>query len=49
MTKSWGIILLAIWLLIFGLTTLTNFRVVYTDIVQGFLAIGAGICLLLGK
>lgn len=49
MGKSWGVILLALFLLIWGLTALTNFRVVYTDVIQGLLAIGSGICLLLGK
>lgn len=47
--RTWWAILLALFLIIFGLTMVTNFRVQASDIVEGVLAIGAAICLLLNK
>lgn len=47
--SSWGTILLAVWLLIYAALTLTNLHFVAAPIIQGCLAAGAGICLLIGK
>lgn len=49
MTRSIGVILLAIWLIVYAIITLTNLEVVAANIIQGCLAAGAGICLLIGK
>lgn len=50
MTKnSWGVILLAIWLIIEATLQLTNVRIVAISIIHAIIAAGAGICLLLGK
>jgi uncharacterized integral membrane protein len=49
MTKSWGIILLAIFLLVYAFLALTNLEIVYVNVIQGVLAAAAGVCLLLGK
>jgi len=49
MAKSWGVILLAIWLIIYAVVTLTNLQIVAMTVIQGCLAAGAGICLLIGK
>jgi len=48
-TKSWGVILLAIFLILWAVLTLTSVDIVAARIIQGVLAAGAGICLLLGK
>jgi hypothetical protein len=47
--KSWGIILLALWLLLYGLLAVTNFRFEAEHLVMGLLAIAAAIALFLGK
>ena len=49
MSKSFGVILLAIWLILTGILQLTNITFVAAAIILGCLAIGAGVCLLLGK
>jgi hypothetical protein len=49
MTRNIGIILLALYLLIVGVLALTNIQIVAVNIVQGVLAIGAAICLVIGK
>jgi hypothetical protein len=47
--KTWWAILLALYLVIVGILTLTNVTIVAASIVQGVLAIAAAVCLLLGK
>jgi hypothetical protein len=42
-------ILLGIFLLLFGLLTVTNFRFDYSQVVLGILAIGAGILIFCRK
>lgn len=49
MTKSLGVILLAIFLLVFGLLAITNIRFELQNVITGCLAIGAAVCLLIGK
>jgi hypothetical protein len=49
MTKSFGVILLAIYLILTGILAITNVTIAFAGVVLGVLAIGAGICLLLGK
>lgn len=49
MSKSTGIILLALYLLLAGLLLITNVRVEFANFIQGALAIGAAIFLVLGK
>lgn len=49
MTRSWGIILLAIFLLVYAFLALTNLEIVYANVVQGVLAAASGVCLLLNK
>lgn len=49
MAKSFGVILLAIWLILYAIVTLTNLQVVAMTVIQGCLALGAGVCLLIGK
>lgn len=49
MTRSFGIILLAIFLLFYAFLALTNLEVVFSKVIQGVLAAAAAICLLWGK
>jgi len=49
MTKSIGMILLCIYLIVTGLLSLTNLMIELANIILGCLAIGSGILLLLGK
>lgn len=49
MARSWGVIFLAIFLLIYAFLALTNLEVVYVGFIQGALAAAAGVCLLIGK
>ena len=46
---SIGMILLAVWLILHGLVTLTNLHFTGLPIILGILALVAGILLLLGK
>jgi hypothetical protein len=48
MPSNWGIALLSIWLILFGLNTGFNLTFVYERTVLAILAVAAGICLLLG-
>lgn len=45
---SLGILLLAIFLILYGMFALTNITLVAATIIMGCLAIGSGICLLVG-
>lgn len=49
MKRSWGVILLAIWLIVYAFLALTNLEIVYANVVQGCLAAVAAACLLLDK
>jgi hypothetical protein len=49
MPRSWGIILLAIFLLVYAFLALTNLEIVYVNVLQGILAAASAICLLLNK
>jgi hypothetical protein len=49
MSRSWGIILLALFLIIFGVLAITNIQVQFAEFIEGGLAIASAICLLLGK
>lgn len=49
MTKSLGTILLALYLVLVGLLLITNVRFEFANFLQGGLAIGAAVCLFLGK
>ena len=48
-TRPWGIILLAIWLILYGLVALFGLSFSGLGVVMGVLAIVAGILLLVGK
>lgn len=47
--RSIGMILLIIWLLLWGLLAVTNFQFEFQEVVMGFLAIGAAIFLAIGR
>jgi hypothetical protein len=49
MSRSWGVILLSIYLILVGILALTNVTIAFAGAVLGVLAIAAGLCLLLGK
>lgn len=49
MTKSWGFILLAIWLILWGAITILSLSFSGMWIVMGILAILSGIFILIGK
>ena len=48
-TKSLGMILLSIWLILTGLLQLVKFTFTGLDIIMAILAIAAGVLLLLGR
>ncbi len=48
-SKSWGVIFLALFLLLFGIGAITNIRVIAMSVIEGILAILASVCLILGK
>ena len=47
--RSWGVILLSLWLIITGALVITNLTITAAPIILAVLAIVAGIALLLGK
>jgi hypothetical protein len=47
--KSWGFILLAVWLIVTGLMAIISALHVIPPIVMGILAIAAGVLILIGK
>lgn len=49
MSRSIGTILLCVYLLVVGLLLITNIRFQFQEAVQGFLAVGAAVFLLLSK
>lgn len=49
MTRSIGVILLVIFLVLWGLLAISNFSFQFSGFVLGALAIGAGILIALGK
>jgi hypothetical protein len=49
MRIAWWQILLAAYLFIVAILLLTNIDVVFVRVIQGVLAAGAGLCLLLNK
>jgi hypothetical protein len=48
-TKNIGMLLLSIWLILYGLIALFSFNFKGLDVVMGILAIAAGILLLIGR
>jgi hypothetical protein len=48
-TKSTGMLLLSIWLILTGLLGVVNFSFSGLDIIMAILAIAAGVLLLLGR
>jgi uncharacterized membrane protein HdeD (DUF308 family) len=48
-TKNIGMLLLSIWLILYGLIALFSFSFKGLDVVMGILAIAAGILLLIGR
>jgi len=48
-TKSWGIILLSLWLILYGVLEITNIEVQFANFILGTLAIAAAVGLLFGK
>ena len=49
MTKNLGMLLLAIWLILYGLSALLGFSFQGLPLFMGFLAITAGVLILLGR
>jgi hypothetical protein len=49
MSRSFGVICLAVFLILFGLLTVTNIQVYAANGIKGVLAIAAGVLLLVGK
>jgi len=47
--RSFGVILLCVWLILTGILSLTNFRFEAEHIIMGLLALSAGVLILLGK
>lgn len=47
--RSIGVILLALFLLVFGILAVTNITFAFAPVVEGLLAIGAAIFLFLGR
>lgn len=47
--RSFAVILIALWFLIYGVLAITNLTFVAAPIVLGFVALGIFICLLFGK
>lgn len=41
-----GIVLTALWLILFGLLAVTNFEIQFSEVILGLLAIAAGLFLL---
>ena len=48
-TKSWGVILLSIWLILTGALPLVKFSFAGLDVLMAILAIAAGILLLMRR
>ena len=48
-TRSTGMLLLSIWLILTGLITLLKFSLTGLDIIMAILAIAAGIFILIGR
>jgi hypothetical protein len=48
-TKNFGFLLLAIWLIISGLITLAGLTFAGLPLLMGILAIAAGVCILLNR
>lgn len=49
MTKKIGVILLAVWLILWALLTISNFQFELSNVLLGVLAAAAGIFLLLDR
>lgn len=47
--RSWGVILLAIWLIVSGVLVITNLTFTLAAPIMALLAIAAGVALLFGK
>jgi hypothetical protein len=48
-TKNLGMILLGIWLVLTGLLAVISLPIPFLNIIMAFLAIGAGVLILLGR
>jgi len=49
LTKKWGMILLAIWLILTGLLQLVKMDIPYIGVIMSVLAIAAGVLILMDK
>jgi hypothetical protein len=49
LTKSWGMILLAVWLILTGLIPLANIHIEHSGTFMDILAIAAGVLVLAGR
>jgi hypothetical protein len=49
LTKSWGMLLLSIWLIVTGLIALLSFSFQGLHLIMAILAIAAGVLILLGR
>ena len=49
LTKSWGMILLAVWLILMGLIPLLSIHIENSGTFMNLLAIAAGVLVLIGK
>lgn len=47
--RSLGVIILCIFLIVYGLLAITNFDFAFSGVVMGLLAIAAGILIILGR
>lgn len=47
--RSWGLIILCLWLIAMGATMMLDLHFNYQGLIMGALAIAAGVLLLLGK
>jgi len=49
LTKKWGMILLAIWLILTGLLQLVKMDIPYIGVIMSVVAIAAGVLILMDK
>ncbi len=49
LTKSWGMILLGVWLILMGLIPLASLHITHSGAVMNILAVAAGLLILIGR
>ena len=49
LTKSWGMVLLAVWLILIGLIPLLSLHIDHSGTFMNILAIAAGLLILIGR